>query len=221
MTNRAALFLSLSILLGSHWVPGAVRAAASGTSPNHQPTGNAAFQSRIKPLLSKYCFGCHGDKKKGDLDLRVYTAEASVLRDRKTFAKVMKNLQAHEMPPEKKPQPTAEERETIWRIYLNKYSVSGELPDDDGWTGAEIKECCRKAYRLKMSLVEAARYIVPVSKSAAEQIKALRQQASGKFISASTPGVYQYEESSPAPRRRAIRDLGGPITFMPPSKSEV
>jgi len=55
----------------------------------------------------------------------------------------------------------------------------------------------------------------------ANQIKALRQQASGKFISASTPGVYQYEESSPAPRRRAIRDLGGPITFMPPSKSEV
>ena len=117
--------------------------------------------------------------------------------------------------------PTAEERETIWRIYLNKYGVSGELPDDDGWTGAEIKECCRKAYRLKMSMVEAARYIVPVSKSAAEQIKALRQQASGKFISASTPGVYQYEESSPASRRRAIRDLGGPITFMPPSKSEV
>ena len=104
---------------------------------------------------------------------------------------------------------------------MAKYGVSGEFPDDDGWTGAEIKECCRKAYRLKMSLVEAARYIVPVSKSAAEQIKALRQQASGKFISASTPGVYQYEESSPAPRRRAIRDLAGPITFMPPSKSEV
>src|SRR6266516_4959186 len=88
-------------------------------------------------------------------------------------------------------------------------------------TGAEIKECCRKAYRLKMSMVEAARYIVPVSKSAADQITALRQQASGKFISASTPGVYQYEESSPAPRRRTIRDLGGPITFLPPSKSEV
>src|SRR5213596_1956358 len=81
--------------------------------------------------------------------------------------------------------PTAEERETIWRIYLNKYGVSGELPDDDGWTGAEIKECCRKAYRLRMSLVEAVRYIVPVSRSAGEQIKALRQMASGKFLSAS------------------------------------
>ena len=113
MTNRAAILLSLSILLGSDLVPGAARAATSGTARNSQATGDAAFQSRIKPLLSKYCFGCHGDKKKGDLDLRVYTDEASVLRDRTTFAKVMKNLQAHEMPPEKKPQPTAEEREII------------------------------------------------------------------------------------------------------------
>src|SRR5262245_42798920 len=23
------------------------------------------------------------------------------------------------------------------------------VPDDDGWTGAEIKECCRKSYRLR------------------------------------------------------------------------
>jgi hypothetical protein len=40
--------------------------------------------------------------------------------------------------------------------------------------------------------LRAARYIVPVSRSAAEQVKALRHIASGKFISASTPGVYQY-----------------------------
>jgi hypothetical protein len=34
------------------------------------------------------------------------------------------------------------------------------LPDDDGWTGAEIKECCRKAYRLKLTLRESAEYTV-------------------------------------------------------------
>jgi serine/threonine protein kinase len=116
--------------------------------------------------------------------------------------------------------PTAEERETIWEIYLTKYNVSGELPNDEGWTGAEIKECCRKAHRLGITLLQAARYIVPVSRSAAEQIKALRQMASGKFISASTPGVYQYQENTPAPRRRIMRDLEGPLTVMPPSNSE-
>ncbi len=68
--------------------------------------------------------------------------------------------------------------------------------------------------------MQAARYIVPVSRSAAEQIKALRQMASGKFISASMPGVYRYEEETTAAGRRVTRDLGGPLTVMPPSKSE-
>jgi hypothetical protein len=78
--------------------------------------------------------------------------------------------------------PTEEEREIIWQIYLRKYDVSGELPDDEGWTGAEIKECCRKAHRLGMSLPHASRYIVPVSRSAAEQVKALRQMASVSLL---------------------------------------
>jgi SpoVK/Ycf46/Vps4 family AAA+-type ATPase len=117
--------------------------------------------------------------------------------------------------------PTADERETIWKIYLKKYGVSGELPNDEGWTGAEIKECCRKAHRLGITLPQASRYIVPVARSAAEQIKALRQMASGKFISASMPGVYRYEEETAAAGRRVMRELSGPLTVMPPSKSEV
>ncbi len=90
---------------------------------------------------------------------------------------------------------------------MAKYGITGELPDHDGWTGAEIKECCRKAYRLKLSLKESAEYIVPVSRSAADQIKALRQQASGKFISASSPGVYQFQETPAVARTgRAFRN---------------
>lgn len=103
--------------------------------------------------------------------------------------------------------PTAEERQAIWQIYLTKYGVTGDVPDDDGWTGAEIKECCRKAYRLKLTLKESAEFIVPVARSAADQIKALRQQASGKFISASCPGVYRYQEATSAGRSgRTFRD---------------
>jgi len=110
MTKRAVISLCLT-LLGLQINP--VRASAETTRKTRQPAGDALFQARIKPLLGKYCFDCHGEKKKGDLDLRVYIDQASVLRDRKTFAKVVKNLQAHEMPPEKKPQPTPEERELI------------------------------------------------------------------------------------------------------------
>ena len=75
--------------------------------------GHPDFKKDIQPLFGKYCFGCHGEKKKGDLDLRIYADEKSVMRDREIFQKVMKNLQAHEMPPEKKPQPTPEERQLI------------------------------------------------------------------------------------------------------------
>ncbi len=104
--------------------------------------------------------------------------------------------------------PTKEERSAIWKIYIAKYGVSGARPEDEGWTGAEIKECCRKAYRLRISLQEPAQYIVPVSRSAAEQIKALRQQASGKFLSASQPGVYQLRDAALMPKAgRAFRNL--------------
>ncbi|MBV9085243.1 MAG: hypothetical protein JOZ62_21410, partial [Acidobacteriaceae bacterium] len=105
--------------------------------------------------------------------------------------------------------PTAEDREQIWKIYESRYAVSGERPNDEGWTGAEIKECCRKAYRLRMSLAEAASYTVPVSRSAAEQIKSLRQSASGKFLSASAPGIYHWDENSLTPiAGRRLRAAG-------------
>ena len=102
---------------------------------------------------------------------------------------------------------------------LHTYDVSGDLPDDEGWTGAEIKECYRKAHRVRMTLAEASRLIVPVSRSAGEQIKALRQMASGKFISASTPGVYRYEEEIVAQGRRVIR-RNEPVTLLAPPRSE-
>lgn len=105
--------------------------------------------------------------------------------------------------------PCAEERAAIWKIYREKWGLSGEQPDDDGWTGAEIKECCRKAWRLDLSLKESAAYIVPVSRSAADQIESLRRQASGRFLSASRPGVFAMESGiqATAPAKRTFREM--------------
>lgn len=103
--------------------------------------------------------------------------------------------------------PSPEERKAIWDIYLTKWNLSGDLPDDDGWTGAEIKECCRKAWRLKLSLQASAEYIVPVSRSAADQIESLRRQASGRFLSAAQPGVFTAESrQAQGAGKRAFRD---------------
>jgi hypothetical protein len=105
--------------------------------------------------------------------------------------------------------PCVEERQAIWKIYRERWGLAGGKPDDDGWTGAEIKECCRKAWRLNLSLEESAAYIVPVSRSAADQIESLRRQASGRFLSASQPGVYTVESGpqTTAPAKRAFRQI--------------
>jgi hypothetical protein len=103
--------------------------------------------------------------------------------------------------------PAPVEREAIWQIFTTKYSVQDVQPHDDNWTGAEIKECCRKAYRLRMSLRQSAEYIVPVARSAADQIESLRQQSSGKYLSASHPGLYEYNRNASTPKGRAFRAL--------------
>lgn len=92
--------------------------------------------------------------------------------------------------------PDTEEREAIWKIYLKKYSVADERPDHEGWTGAEIKNCCSLAWRLSITPKEAAKYIVPLCRSNAAKIEELRRQANGNFISASQEGTYTYGTSS-------------------------
>ena len=87
--------------------------------------------------------------------------------------------------------PNSSERKTIWDLYLNKYALPSQpIPTDDGWTGAEIRQCAWLAWDLKLSLKDAAEYVVPVSRSASEQISKLRDSADGRYISASYPGVF-------------------------------
>jgi len=112
--------------------------------------------------------------------------------------------------------PSDEERETIWGIFLKKYNVSGELPNDEGWTGAEIKECCRKAHRLGITLMQAARYIVRVSRSdqgtAPDGVREVYQRLYAKRLP-----VRGKHTSSPATRHAGS---GGTAYRHAPSKSE-
>jgi len=87
----------------------------------------------------------------------------------------------------------------IWNLYLKKYKLEKEaLPNDHGWTGAEIRNCCQISYKLNVTLEEASKFIVPVSKSAAEEIKELRKLANNRYTSASESGLYKFvEEQAP------------------------
>lgn len=103
--------------------------------------------------------------------------------------------------------PTLEERATIWPIWLKKYDLplDSKRPNDDGWTGAEIKACCDVSFRAGLSLQESSEFIVPVSRSAADKIEALRRSASERFVSASKKGLYVYNPDKPA----AVVTAGG------------
>jgi hypothetical protein len=103
--------------------------------------------------------------------------------------------------------PTSLEREEIWKIWIGKYELPEQkLPAHEGWTGAEIRQCCDLAWRLDCTLIEASQFVVPVSKSAADSIEKLQSLAAGRFLSASQPGVYSQQKPA-APATRARREF--------------
>ena len=91
--------------------------------------------------------------------------------------------------------PNRVEKQAIWGLYINKYKLSlaalideerqDPMPDDEGWTGSDIRACCRTAAMMNTSLREASKYIVPVTKSMGSEIETLREWAKGRCVMAS------------------------------------
>jgi SpoVK/Ycf46/Vps4 family AAA+-type ATPase len=87
--------------------------------------------------------------------------------------------------------PDHEQKQKIWNIYLRLFELddSQAKPNDDQWTGAEIRACCRLAALLDVPLT-AAQNVVPVAVTAAESVERLRTWASGRCLSADQAGIY-------------------------------
>lgn len=81
--------------------------------------------------------------------------------------------------------PNEFEKNAIFEHYKSVFSVTGEVKNDDGWSGAEIESCCRIASMMSITLDEAEKYIVPVSSTMGADITALREWAVGKTLLAS------------------------------------
>jgi len=105
--------------------------------------------------------------------------------------------------------PSLAQRELIWDIYERVFEIGEQdRPVDEGWTGAEIKSCCRLAALLDVPLTAAAENVVPVAVTAAEAVETLRSWAAGRCLSADNSGIYQRAAQPDA--RRGIRR--GPTT---------
>jgi len=83
--------------------------AAFAADPVFAPAGPAFF--------AKYCNSCHsGEKPKADLKLTGFTDNASLVKDRKTIARVLEVMHAGEMPPPNKPQPQGTEKDDFFKL---------------------------------------------------------------------------------------------------------
>ena len=82
--------------------------------------------------------------------------------------------------------PVEEERNTILEMYKKEFNVEGEAPDTTGFSGAELKSLARIAAMMNISLIEANKYVIPLSKSMGEDIKKQREWAKGRCIPASS-----------------------------------
>lgn len=85
-------------------------------------------------------------------------------------------------------------RAKIWDIYLKKYSeLTGmDRPNDEGWSGSDIKNCTLLAHELKTTLLDAANNVVPIGVSSANQIDTMRREANRNYIDAAQPGIFEY-----------------------------
>ena len=98
--------------------------------------------------------------------------------------------------------PADAEKAAIWDLYIRQFEQDADQPrpEDEKWTGAEIRSCCRLAALLDIPLIEAARNVVPVAITASESVDRLREWSDGRCLSASQAGIY-----SSKPVRRPCR----------------
>lgn len=89
--------------------------------------------------------------------------------------------------------PDADEKRVIWDIQMRAYGVSGAIPNDEGWSSSDIRDCCRCAFLLGESLIDASKNINSAMNREPERIESLRRLAANRFSSASSPGAYKYQ----------------------------
>jgi hypothetical protein len=103
------------------------------------------FQEGIRPVLSQYCFDCHADgANKGGIAFDELKTEDAIL-NHELWQKVLKNVRAGIMPPQKKPHPTLEDRKKLEEWI--KYEAFGIDPKNLDPGRVTVRRLNRTEYR--------------------------------------------------------------------------
>jgi len=113
--------------------------------------------------------------------------------------------------------PSAKDRMAIWHQHAESFGCKSTLicsietefrsVDEDGLTGADIRNICETAYTLDCDLKEARQYVIPLYIQSPKTIEACRQMAEGRFIDASAGGVFRAASSQNGTTKRTSRTL--------------
>ncbi len=94
--RRRLIALALGVLTTSAFADDTAKPGAEVRARDER-----AFHEEVVPILNRYCLKCHGaEKPKGKVNLAAFPDLDAVLRDRKTWDKVVENVEAGIMPPE-------------------------------------------------------------------------------------------------------------------------
>src|SRR6266487_64034 len=99
-------------------------------APGAEVPAVAHFHKNVQPILEKYCSDCHADgMNKGGIAFDELKTENAIL-DHDLWLKALKNVRAGLMPPARKPQPSAEERQRLeeW-IKFEAFGIDARNPD--------------------------------------------------------------------------------------------
>jgi mono/diheme cytochrome c family protein len=134
-----AIFFALSSSFG-------LLAFAQAPPPGADAAGLDRFHKEVQPLLGNYCFDCHADgAKKGGIDFDQMKSADALLRNRELWWKVLKNVRAGIMPPAKRDQLSAQEKQRLERWI--KYDALGIDPNDLDPGRVTLRRLNRVEYR--------------------------------------------------------------------------
>ena len=109
-SKSRSLFLLVAGLGFAIWASFGTRAEPAQKPPAEPKADFAATQALVK----KYCLACHSAKaKKGSLDLERFATLDDIRKDLKPWQSMIEQLEAGEMPPKERPQPTEAEKKQL------------------------------------------------------------------------------------------------------------
>jgi hypothetical protein len=103
------------------------------------------FRKTVQPILTEFCYDCHGDgAKKGNVAFDELKSDDAVL-NHELWSKVLKNLRAGTMPPEKKARPSIEQQQKL--EHWVKYAAFGIDPKNPDPGCVTVRRLNRIEYR--------------------------------------------------------------------------